>query len=327
MTPAGVIEVPEKLWKVTIRPSGAEHSEELAFDFCQDRGIIGVGWGMPEAPKNEDEVKRVCRERWGEYKAPVKVIVERMSEGHHAWVYGDGRYWVCRIDGGWEHEVGTDPWDRCDIHHFREATWRAVPAPLVPGVVKRNLFQQGAAHQMRKGVVEATRLLSGWLFEAEDLEGALDRPVPFGEVGRALERLDPHDAFQLLGPDEVEDVAGLYVQNQDWRMLKSSTYRQKRTWECEFTRRSPSGPQTAYMQVKSGNRALRASPYLPHLQSGEWLYLVSTARSPYPDRHTVDEDRVVFVEPEELLGFLADHLAELPPAISVKLGLATGQVA
>lgn len=327
MTADGLSEVPGKLWKLTLRPGGAERSKELAFDFCQDRGIIGVGWGLPQEPDDEAEVKQLCRERWGEFPGPVNAVVNRMDEGDHAWVYGNGRFWVCRIDGQWQHEAGADPWDRCDIHHFRDATWKAVPAPLVPGVVKRNLFQRGTAHQMRKGVVESTRLLSGWLFEANNLEKVLDRPVPFEEVGRALERIDPHDVFQLLGPDEVEDVAGLFVQNEGWRMLKSSAYRQKKKWECEFTRRSSEGPQTAYMQVKSGNRSLSAAPYLLHLQSEEWLYLVSTARRPYLDRDQVEEDRVIFVEPMDLLRFLADFLPELPPAISLKLGLATGVVA
>lgn len=318
--------VPDSLWKVTIKLSGGEKSETLAFDFCRKEGIIGVGWGLPQDPDDPERVKQLCRKRWGRFPAGVNALVNRMSEGEHAWVYGDRQYWVCRIDGDWTHEVGSDPWDACDIHHYRDATWKPVPTPLVPGVVKRALFQQGTTQKMRKGVVESTRVLSGWLFAQDDLEAVLDRPVPFEEVAGTLSAMDTHVALQLLGPDEVEDVAGLFVQNEGWRMIKSSTYDQKRTWECEFSRSLEGEPETAYMQVKSGDESLKAAGYVGHLTDEEWLYLVSTARTPYPDRAATDHERVVFVEPTELLRYAAEHLAELPPAISLKFGLVAGVI-
>ncbi|MFW6074388.1 MAG: hypothetical protein ACOC9Y_02265 [Chloroflexota bacterium] len=179
---------------------------------------------------------------------------------------------------------------------------------------------------MRTGVGEATRQLSAWLVETNDLEPILNSPVAFDEVSAGLSELQPHEALQFLDPDEVEDLAGLWVQSKGWRMLKSSTYRQRRTWECEFTRSSEDGPEIAYMQVKSGNTSLLAQNYVPHLQSHEWLYLISTAMNPYPDLDGVDDERVVFIEPADLLAFLQANLSAMPPAVSVKLGLATGVI-
>lgn len=313
---------PENLWKVTLHPGGAERSAELAFDFCRNRGIVGIGWGLPEEPRSKHEAKRLTREYFNRLPGPVNALVTRMNEGDHAWVYGDSKFWVCKIESDWRYAGHSDPWEKCDIHHFREATWKEVPAPLVPGVVKRNLFQQGTAHQMKKGVGDATRMVSGWLFETENLDEALERTIPYGELGKQLEGMAVHRILQMLAPDEVEDLAGMWVQDQGWHMLKSSAYRQKRMWECEFTRGGQNGPETAYMQVKSGNTSLAARPYVEHLEDGEWLFLFSTALNPYPDQEDVNSDRIVFVKPEELVKFLAANLKEVPGPIGIKLALA-----
>jgi hypothetical protein len=106
---------PKCLWKLTIDPRGKDDPEKLSFKFCREEKIVGVGWRLDRRPADKAEADRLFAERHRKTRRPGwDAMVHRISEGDHVWVYGDRRYYVCRVCSDWRYEDG-DPWDTSRI--------------------------------------------------------------------------------------------------------------------------------------------------------------------------------------------------------------------
>jgi hypothetical protein len=147
----------------------------------------------------------------------------------------------------------------------------------------------------------------------------LFQQVRLPDLKSVLQAKEPSSLFSVLDPDECEDLAGMLMQDRGWRMLKSSTYRSQRDTECIFRQSDALAPNTAYLQVKSGNSTTLDPNDFAHLaDGGAKVYLFSTAARPYVERHIRG---VVTLDPREVAGFLVDNLHLLAPATLVRLAI------
>lgn len=319
--------IPKNLWKVTIAPGGQDDPKLTArdsFEFCRDHDpqLIGVGWRTPGAGEDKAEALKVAHEKYDGIPSPVRILVERMSEGDHAWIYDKGTrtYYVCKIKSDWQHGEGGD-WDRYDIHQYRIAEWREVPKPLVAGAITRRVTLQVAAQRM--DVSEAMREYSAFLYENTSSVDELREVLDLRELGNRLRDWNNRALFAALDEDETEDLVGLYLQDQGWRMLKSSTNRSHPAVECQFQRVDDDGPKTGYMQVKSG-KYIRLDPkeYRHFADEGATVFLFSTATTPYEGADAPAD--VETISQEAIRSFAVNNVALLPYPMTLKLGLMSG---
>lgn len=321
--------VPDDLWKVTIAPTGHDDPDLTprdSFEFCREHTpqIIGVGWGVSEAGQDKGEALRIADEKYDGLPSPVKIFVKRMSVGDHAWIYDkeSRTYYVCKIKSDWQHGEGGD-WDRHDIHHYRIAEWREVPKPLVAGAITRRVTIQTAAQRM--DVSEALRKYSALLYETTPSVEEVREELDFEELGERLREWDSRTFFAALDEDETEDLVGLYLQDQGWHMVKSSTGRSHPAVECQFQAADDGMPQTGYMQVKSGKYvSLDPERFRQFVDEGAHVFLFSTAENPYPSDRQIEG--ISTLPQDKIRSFALDNLDLLPYPMTLKLGLVSGVI-
>lgn len=314
---------PSTLWKLTIAPYGKTDPEADSFAFCRERSIVGVGWTFDSRPRHWSEVEAAFwATNWAtkprSYPRALRIFSERVKEGDHVWVYDkdDRTYYVCHVTGGWQYKQGS-PWDEHDIHNFFPAIWRAVRQDLVPGIVRRRMTMPGAAMIITDD--EHWCRYSQLVFEeGNDLPSEVDSDR-LRALAIRLASLAPTEVFRVLDQDETEDLVGLFLQEQGWRMLKSSSYRSQRDVECIMRRAVDGEGETCAYQVKSGETITINSKDYEHLHNLGTIFVFSTAtgRDPYAGV----TDRVIPIPQVEIRDFLADNLALLLPATQLKLAL------
>lgn len=318
------MKLPDTLWKLTIDPRGKRDPSADPFAYCRERGIVGIGWGLETEPQSKEDAERAFREEHEKGIRAFRAMVYRMDVGDHVWVYGDRRFYVCRVESEWRHEMG-DPWRDHDVRNVRDAAWRPVPLGLVPGRVKRHATMYGTCHAIP--ATDELRRYSAWAWENERSPGELAESLDYQEIGSRLADASPLEVFRdVLDPDDTEDLVGLYLQRtRGWAMLKSSAYRSKARVECEFQREGSTGPEVGYMQVKSGNVPIDLREYSDLASENEYVYLFSTAEDPYQSLE-LRSDHLVPLKPEPLFAFLREELTWLPVPIAVRLGIWIGSI-
>lgn len=312
-------------WKLTIAPKGRTDPAADSYGFCKSLSLVGVGWDLgmgrvrdPDAAIRS-EAKRYFRKEYNSGWRYVNAVVNKMAAGDVAWVYGDRGFHACRIASEWCHDSGGD-WDRHDIHNFREAPWRAVPNELVPGHLRRHSTMRGTLHQIPVTTMLAPYL--EWLSSATIDIAALRSQFHAELVAEALRARSSHDVFELLDPDDLEDVVCFYLQSKGWWLVKSSSYRSQRDFECAFQSSQPTGASTAWVQVKSGKaQSLDIGAYAGRVGTEDEIYLFSSASQPYLGS---PQPRVTPIAQDDLKAFLCDHVARLPWHVKLRLARWSG---
>ena len=87
-----------------------------------------------------------------------------------------------------------------------------------------------------------------------------------------------------------------------------------------FRRVAANGPETAYMQVKSGrSESICAGSYDDIVNEGSWVYLFSTATTPYTADGDISHPRTVRLSVETVAAFLCQSFELLPWSCQLKL--------
>lgn len=156
-----------------------------------------------------------------------------MKVGDYCWMYvtHTGEYWCCRIDGKFEYRTGGS-FDAHDLHLTRRCTWvKAGPADAVPGVVRR-------AFAGPFGTVSAIVTHAGAAIDAAEILLGLRQPTLNG------------DLFAAAGPEDLEDLVALYLQEQGWRTFPSTAKVSMASYEFVLVHHETG--HHAGVQVKSG---------------------------------------------------------------------------
>jgi hypothetical protein len=223
---------------------GVDHA--AARTFALENGVVGAGWGLnnsiersplPDLCTDANLYLQHARSVFPNdhsMESAADIFGFQMQVGDFCWMYvtHTGEYWCCRIDGGFEYRIGGD-FDAHDLHITRRCTWRrAGAADAVPGVVRRAFAGQfGAVSSI---VTNATTAI-----EAAELLFHLRNPIPNG------------DLFAIAGPEDLEDLVALYLQEQGWRVFPSTAKTSMASYEFVLTHRETG--KRAGVQVKSGN--------------------------------------------------------------------------
>jgi len=183
-----------------------------------------------------------------------------MEEGDLVWVNEGSEFAVCRVDGDWKADLDLDPQkkedhDQNDIRNFREAEWKVVPYPVVPGFVKRRFAGRGyTLSKMHIG--DKAKTITKHIFATDGFDDIEQEVVK--SVSSKLDSEENAKSFlELLGPAEVEDVVLMSLQDKGWSVIKSTTSNSEAKIECELRRNDSDGIERAFLQVKSGKNRWR----------------------------------------------------------------------
>jgi len=312
--------LPKNLWKLTIDPRGKTNTLANSFVFCKNKSIIGIGWILSKTPIDKNDATFLFRKKYQKGIAGFNVIVHRMSVGDHVWVYGGKKYYVCKIVSDWGYSSGH-MWDDNDIHHIRKAKWKEISIELVPGCIKRSLTMFGTANRI--GANNYMLQYSDWLFNNSISLSNIYSNIQVSKIIAKLKTNSHGWVFEVLDADETEDLIGLYIQKiLDWCMIKSSTYKNQRDFECEYRRVQNGVDETAFMQVKSGNTiTLDCKDYMKYIGGvNTYIYLFSTAKTPY--LNVSASKNIIAIDQKDIIKFAITNTALLPLPALLKLFVA-----
>ena len=129
-----------------------------------------------------------------------------METGDLCWTRdGDGNYYIGEISGDWEYRSAVD-YRRADIVNVRPCRWfRTGGTDSVPGKIL-NSFRPGRTVQPVYD--ETTGFYSKLKYNQLSRE-------PVYDLSSNVER----DLFALISPEDCEDVVGIYLQEEGYRLI------------------------------------------------------------------------------------------------------------
>lgn len=228
------------LWRLTISPSAEVGVDPRAF--CLEHGLLGVGWptGVGSGAEwkeyyNAGHVRYRLKGDKGWWPA-LNALRNRMSVNDLCWTRDRrGEYYLGRITGGWEYRADAEH-RRADVTNVRRCDWHKVGAvDGVPGKVV-NSFRVSRTLQAvdHRGARNYSQMLFNMMSGSE--------LYPIAEVGPNI--------LDLLLPEDLEDLVGIYLQNAGYRIVPSSCKRS--TVAYEFVLIHHRTGERAVVQVKSG---------------------------------------------------------------------------
>lgn len=313
------------IWALKIQPGGAKKGTD-PYEFCktQDPPIIGMGWGISKDFESAEEAlkqhhTRDNTDQWGNVKFPIRAMLKKASIGDFVWVNEGSEYALCRIKSDWKQAPSSvtekEDWIRHDIRNYRLADWRLVEPKFVPGYVKRYFSAPRIPTMARPddGKNEPAKEYAHILFENDP--DSIDEVVDISMLSTKIKETSTERFFNILDPVETEDLVIDYLQSEGWHVVKSSTSKGQAGIECVL-RRVDETPETAYVQVKSGEKTINVDEYL-NLASTSTVYLHQ--RHP-PD--TSSPDGITWIKPEKLKSYLRMNTGYIPDHTLLKLNVA-----
>lgn len=290
------------LWRVHLKPGGADRRTNVP-KFCIDQRIVGVGWPVASRPSSKAEYWKLFDQKYPKRKSSVKAVVEGMAVGDLAWVRCGMTYYLGKINGEWEYRSGKG-YGPADVHNVRPWDWVEVgEMDKVPGAVV-TAFIRGQAVRRVRGA--SSLLYSRYLYAK--LKG--EPLAPELVEARA-------DILELLLPEDLEDVAALYLQLARRCLLFPSTCKKDTKWvECLFSSAEDGG--LVGLQVKRGNDRINRDKYSDFHGT---VYLFQT-RGLYDGK---SNPKCVVLEPHEMRKFVLDQRALMPGRVQAWINFAEGR--
>ena len=224
------------LWRIHLKSDGDRPTE-----FCLERNILGMGWPVEShLPLDWDAYYKLGEVEYGDrsWRGNLRAIHEGMKCGDLCWArdISKGIYYIGRVEGEWEYRGHEEEYRNADIVNVRPCRWfPAGEADSVPGKVL-NAFRPERTLQRVGG--ETASFYSRYLYNER-----------FGRQIYALDH-DELDLLALVGPEDCEDIVGIYLQEKlGYRMIPSSC--KHATAKTEFILKNQEGKR-ANVQVKQG---------------------------------------------------------------------------
>ena len=275
------------IWRLNIKTAAEEGVDPRMF--CIDRNILGIGWPVDSYTPLDKEAYRALGTE--EYKnkgdkgwwPAVNAIQNKMAIGDLCWTRDLAyNYYIGRITGDWEHRSTPDYW-KADIVNVRPCRWfQTGGLDSVPGKVL-NSFR--APRTVQAVDDETLNIYSKFKYNQLSKQDAYDLPR---DVKRNL--------FALIGPEDCEDIVGIYLQEKyGYRLIPSSCRRD--TPKTEFVLRTAQGK--AHVQVKQGNVDLNMDDF-KHDSSNPCEWFLFTTNGRYTG---TGHDHLHCIEPDDMRDF------------------------
>lgn len=309
-----------QIWKITIDPRGDCRKANVdPLRWCLQRNIVGIGWAeayshcRPACNTREEAYRILCEAEWSKGKVPstIRTLFEEIRAGDIICLYKRPRYVVAIVrdeQARFGPEIGSEFLDH-DIGHARNVDWVEIEPDLAPGFLQRFatiqgiLARSGFRYRYDKATCDAIVAVLLRLHEKKRADPTWRPLLDSTATAKVLRATPKQTIFSAMTPDDCEDVILCFLQDQGWRLLKSTSWRSKPDYECDLLKVPSGGNDSAvvgHIQVKSGfNVSLNTEDYEDKIPSGEILFLFSSAASePYVGRcparvECLDQDEVV----------------------------------
>jgi hypothetical protein len=236
-----------QLWRINIKPDSEQGLD--ATEFCVDRGIVGIGWGIGTMPTTKDDYRKIASEAhkasYGSWLRATNAILDGLSVGDLIWTRNRSAvYYLGRISGEWEYRHGEE-YSRADVANVRPCSWVKVGSmDHVPGSVI-NSFGPNATIQR---VTDSSAALYSSLLFSELRGEELTKGAAAGDI------------LGLLSAEDLEDVVAIYLQvTRRLVMFPSTCKKDTMTVECVFADLDTG--ERVGLQVKSGQTAIVVADY------------------------------------------------------------------
>lgn len=286
------------LWKIVVKTASQDGKQ---FDFCINNSIIGVGWCFREngnlyTPKDIDDAIRIGREYYDSRGCTTALnALKEIEPDDLIWTRNEGIYYICRVTSKWkysndEEHRKEDVCNFVDVEFVKVGTIDKVPGRITNCFRARSSIQR--IHDEKKIMTNITR----------DLYNRLTKQNYYETKTYSKEEI-----FDLLQPEDVEEVVSLYLQIQKNYLVYTSTNKLD-TQKYEFVCVARDGSHYCYPQVKTGGIALDGSQYKSLTEHGNKVYLFATSEN-YTN---VNGDDIISIPREELLEFMYKYRKIMP---------------
>jgi len=295
------------VWRIKLNSGRPGVDWDGAKAYCREAGVVGVGWGRPEAIADgaslEEGLAAVNEIDGLRPTAPkmIRRLAEQMHDGDLVWTRDrSGGYWLGRVGGPYRYDASEDA-TRWDVNNLRPCQWLAHPFRdfEIPGGVVRNFT--GPGETLRRIKNRAAVRVTEMLVRRESGDPEAWRPMSAEEV-----------ISGLLDPTDVEDLVLLCLQVDGWLLLPSSRMQDTPMYEAALRRLDG---QLAVVSVKSGPSSPVPIPELAAAAAdgGAQAFAYSThgRYTAPPADHGVTE-----IMRDQLVRLMADHQQVLPPRIA-----------
>lgn len=283
------------IWRLQIKPDAERGGDPQRF--CIENGVMGVGW-----PVEADEdllpwdvyAERASQEYRGIGKWwPAYALHEKVDVDDLCWTRNSGtEYFLGRVVGPWQYRNTSDH-RRAGIFNFRHCEWVRVGGPHdVPGMVLNSFRRRRTLQSILN---EGIRPYSTYTFNE------LTKTDRYKVDGPSVE------LFDLLGPDECEDIVGIWLQSRGWVLIPSTCKTDFPKYE--FILINQETGRSAAVQVKQGETTIDVADY--NDDHYDEIYLFQT-RNRYTGRPAPNVHRLL---PSDMEDFCLTQSHQLSPNI------------
>ena len=288
------------IWRLNIKPKANIGVD--AHEFCIRNSILGIGWQVQVSDPVPDwetyyslGMKKYYDPGDKGWWPAINAIRNRMAVRDLCWTRDrEGNYYIGKVTGSWKYFSGDD-YCNADIVNVRDCKWfKTGTVDSVPGKIL-NSFRFQSTIQAVSG--DASNFYSKLVYNS--LSGEDEYDLSHDAKG---------DFFDLLQPEECEDIVGIYLQEKHGYRLIPSTCRRD-TMKAEFVLRKVG--RKALVQVKQGNQTLDTSDFNDDPNDPLRWFLFATSGEYVGG----DRDHVSCLDPEEMRTFAMKNRALMPRRI------------
>ena len=294
------------VFRIHIRPDGGAGDPRLSFEYCLEHGVLGMGWGLPQAEPdlNWDEYYAAAVAHYGHADLDnVRRLHDKVRQHHLIWTRDTaGIYYLARVMGPWQY-VGSDQAIEADIINVVPCQIHRLQVDEVPGKVVACFRPPRTIQAIRdKTIVAYSRLL--W-----NLYAGIQHYPP--------EEQPIRDIFALLDDKTTEDAVAIFLQSNGWLLVPGSRQANNMGYEYILIHRDKG--QRAVVQVKTGHTELNLdhwAMFAAHLNdvadANTRVFLFQSYGNYTGEQHP----SVQCIDPDELRQFLFANRSLLPRSIS-----------
>ena len=296
------------VFRIHIRPSGGAGDPGISFEYCLQHGVLGMGWGLPQAAPalNWDEYYEAAVAHYGHADlASVRYLHDNVQQDHLIWTRDTaGIYYLARV-------VDVDPWQyvandqaveadivnvvRCQIHRLQ--------VDEVPGKVVACFRPPRTIQAIRDNTIAAYSRLLWNLYTGNQHYPPEEQPI--------------QDVFALLDDKATEDAVAIFLQLNEWLLVPGSRHANNMGYEYVLIHRGTG--QRAVVQVKTGHTTLNRDQwamFAAYLNEGPDANTRVFIFQSYGNYTGEEHPTVECIDPDALRKFLMANRRLLPRSIS-----------
>lgn len=302
-------------WFMNINPSGGEegYNKKDAFKLCHEKSIIGLGWPVLKKVHSIEEAEEELKnEKYSSNWKTVLKFLKEVDQNSYVWIYDKIKhvYYLCKVTSVWSNNPKSEILGgKNDIGWQRNAEWKEIPLHLVPSPILRNphistLCEINISSSIEKYLIKLFNNKINFIEEISD-----------HELKEILKSKTVNEIIDLFDPYEIEDIVCNYIQEEGWKLIKSTASKSIPNFEAIF-RKSEGAHKVAYVQVKSGKQEISPTEiqhYKKLIKDESALIYI------FEQQKNNHYDFVKQITSEDIKEYIFTHLSELAPETRFKL--------